>query len=258
MARYACVISDLIDTTSLPSEKSLLQCFLSGYESWMDQFLSYHERSTLFLEKFGENMLVKEIEEFWGCLLPLPKYENCTWPYSEKVFMSEERIFQCSSILQSNPKDLIKFMNVLEGLQREALSFENKLTREGKGVTRSCDIFLEYCPCFTDFFSQWSGCFVFLVESLKKIQSPLSLEEEEKLLKPFFERIFNPLARLATYVGVLHVLDYWGDVEEGDQEILFKTLICYRQVIDITVDSFGNKVRKICFLMFSYQKKKLS
>ena len=129
-------------------------------ENWVTLFFDnrYH------LEKIRKNKLAKNIEEFWRCHLPRSERNKCDskkseeeedqdgsgpkegkeeeeeeeevlcWPYSESVLFSEEWISQTSSVLQSDVKDLIKFVNVLDELQDEALSFENKIDERRKGI----------------------------------------------------------------------------------------------------------------------------
>ena len=219
------------------------------------------------MERIGKNKFAKKIEGFWSCYIPRAekdKYdsdseeedddcgtleeedqEDLWWPYSENVLFSEEWISQNSSVLQSDVKDLIKFVNVLDELRYEALSFENKLTKEGKKLRRFCEIFLDFCPRFTDLVLQWANCYCLLVNSLKKI--PFRGFKEELLsLESFFSNIFKPLTRLTTYLSALQILDYWGGVKKMDREILSKTVVCYQQMVHIPADSFG-KLRMVIF-----------
>ena len=89
---------------------------------------------------------------------------------------------------------------------------KTKLTKEGKELRRFCEIFLDYCPRFTDLVVQWSNCYCLLVNSLKKIPSR-GFKEELLSLETFFLNIFKPLIRMTAYLGALLILDYWGGVK---------------------------------------------
>ena len=268
LPRYSLLLSDTLRSTSSQQEKILLQCYFSGYTSWGKRFNSFisSPRPLEVIEKIGENKLAKNIPDFWGAYLPNPSEEeeerekkDVCWPYSEKTLVvsdggDDEWISQCSSVLQIEPKNLIQFVNILDELRHETLSFENKVTKEGKNVTSFCEIFLEFSPRLADLFSQWSSCLVLFVDSLKELDSSCDLKEESLFLnslKNFFSNIFQPLARLVMHVGILRTLNTWGGVKKKEQEILSKTLVCYQQLVDIPADSFG-KLNKVNFFYYFF------
>ena len=254
LPRYSLLLT--FGFTSSQQERSLIQCYLLGFRGWAQQVNSILAK-TERMEKIGENKLAKKIEDFWGCFLPEPEEKEKIWPtcwthsghthFLEEWSSTEEQC--CSSVLQGDPKDIIKFMNVLEELHHEALAFENKLTKEGKDVSRFCEIFLEFCPRFTDLFSQWRSCLILFVDCLKGIQSHCDFKKMSSL-ETLFSTIFKPLTRLVIYVSALQTLD-WDGVKKKDQEILSKTLVCYRQVVEIPADTFG-KLKKVFIFFFQF------